>query len=158
LSDPIGPVDPRTLRTDEGALQVQAEDSVPACDRAGCRDGASDLPAGIGNQRWQAGRSAIAAVRPRNDAHAVGRRLIVEKNAAAAVDLKIDEAGRQEDAGRETHLRPVSGNLAPGSKRSNAAVPDQYCSFGMPAVTVENTVSQYGVTGGGWRIVSAWAH
>ena len=41
LRDPIGPMDTRTLRTDEGAFQMQAEDAVPARDRASRRDGGS---------------------------------------------------------------------------------------------------------------------
>ena len=39
LRDPIGPVDARTLRTDERAFQVQAEDTVPAGDGASRSDG-----------------------------------------------------------------------------------------------------------------------
>jgi hypothetical protein len=93
LRDPIGPVDARTLRTDEGTFQVKAEDPVPAGDRASGCDGGSHLLPGIGNQGWKAGCGAVAAVRPGNGAHAVGRRLIVEQNAATPVDLQIDEAG-----------------------------------------------------------------
>src|SRR4029077_16186902 len=98
------------------------------------------------------------AVRPGNGAHAVGRRLIVEQNAATPVDLQIDEAGGQEDAAREARLRPIGGNLAPGTQSSDASVPDQHRGFGMPPVTVKNTVRQDDMPVGGCRIVSARAH
>ena len=138
-------MDTRTPRADEGAFQVQAEDPVPAADRASRRDGGPHLLARIGDQGWEAGRGAIATVRPGNGAHAVGRRLIVEENAAAAIDLQIYEAGGQEGAGREARLRPIGGNLAPGPKSNDAPVPDQHRGFGMPAVTVKNTVCQDGM-------------
>ena len=104
LRDPIGPVDARTLRADEGAFQMQAENPVPAGGRARRRDGGPHLLARVGDQGRQARRRAEAAVRPGDGAHAVGCRLIVEQNAAAAIDLQIDEAGGEEDAGREARL------------------------------------------------------
>ena len=106
---------------------------------------APHLLAGIGDQGWQARRGAKATVRPGNGAHAVGRRLIVEENAAAAVDLQIDEAGSQESAGRETRLRPIGGNSPQGANANDAPVPDQHRGFGMPAVTVKNAVRQDGM-------------
>jgi len=127
-------------------------------DRASRRNGAPHLLASIGDQGWKTRRGTIATVRPGNGEHAVGRRLIIEQNAAAAVDLQIDEAGGQEDAARETRLRPIGGNLAPGAQSSDASVPDQHRGFGMPAVTVKNTVRQDGMPVGGRRIVSAQAH
>ena len=84
-------------------------------------------------------------MRPGDGAHAVGRRLIVEENAAAAIDLQIDEARGQEGAGRQARLRPIGGNLAPGPEPDDAAVPNQHRGFGMPAVTVKNTVRQDGM-------------
>ena len=145
LRDPIGPVNARTPRTDERPFQVQTEDAVAAADRASRRDGGPHLLARIGDQGRQARRRAKATVRPGNGAHAVGRRLIVEENAAAAVDLQIDEARGQEGAGRQPRLRPVGRNLAPGPKSDDAAVPNQHRGFGMPAVTVKNTVRQDGM-------------
>jgi hypothetical protein len=84
-------------------------------------------------------------VRPGNGAHAVGRRLIVEEDAAAPIDLQIYEAGGKEGAGREPRLRPIEGNLAPGPKSNNATVPHQHRGFGTPAVTVKNAVRQDGM-------------
>jgi hypothetical protein len=49
LRDLIGSVDAWTLRTDEGAFQVQAEDSVPAGDSASRGDGGPHLLAGVGD-------------------------------------------------------------------------------------------------------------
>ena len=145
MRDPIGPVNTRTPRTDEGPFQVQAENAIPAADRASRRDGGPHLLASIGDQGWEARRRAKATVRPGNGAHAVGRRLIVEENAATAIDLQIDEAWSQEGAGRKARLRPIGRNLAPGPKPDDAAVPDQHRGFGMPAVTVKNAVRQDGM-------------
>ena len=69
-------------------------------------------------------------MRSGNGAHAVDRRLIVEENAAAAIDLQIDEARGQEGAGRQARLRPIGRNLAPRRKTSDAAVPNQHRGFG----------------------------
>ena len=145
LRDPIGPVDARTLRTDERPFQVQAENPVAAADGASRRDGGPHLLARIGDQGRQARRRAKAAVRAGNGAHAVGGRLIVEQNAAAAIDLQIDEARGQEGAGRKPRLRPIGGNLAPGPKSDDAPVPDQHRGFGMPAMAVKNAVRQDGM-------------
>src|SRR5215208_4594163 len=119
-------MDARTLRTDEGAFQVQAENAVTAGDGAGRSDRGPHLLARVGDQGWQARRRAEAAVRPGDGAHAVGRWLFVEENAAAAVDLEIDEARGQDGAGRQPRLRPVGRNLAPGRKSNDAAVPNQH--------------------------------
>ena len=123
LRDPIRPVDPRTPRTDERPFQMQAEDAIPTADRASRRDGRPHLLAGVGDQGRQARRGAKAAVRPGDGAHALGRRLIVEENAASAVDLQIDEARGQEGAGRQARLRPIGGNLGPGPEPNDAPVP-----------------------------------
>ena len=116
-------MDTRTPRADEGAFQVQAENPVPAADRASRRDGGPHLLARIGDQCWEAGRGAKATVRPGNGAHAVGCRLIVKEYATAAIDLEIYEAGGQEGAGGEACLRPIGGNLAPGPKSNDRARP-----------------------------------
>ena len=102
---------------------MQAENAVPAGDRASRRDGGPHLLARIGDQGRQARRRAEATVRPGNGAHAVGGRLIVEENAAAAIDLQIDEARGQESAGRKARLRPIGGNLAPRSQVQRCARP-----------------------------------
>ena len=101
LRDAIGPVNPRPPRTDEGPLKVQPENAVPARRRARRCNRRPHLLARIGDQGRQARRRAGAAVRPGDGAHAVGRRLVVEENAPAAVDLQIDEARGEERAGRK---------------------------------------------------------
>ena len=74
-----------------------------------------------------------------------GRRLVVEQNAAAPVDLQIDEAGGQESSIRQARLRPIGWNLAPVAKSSDTSIPDQHRGVGMPAATVENSLRQEGV-------------
>src|SRR5262249_35604267 len=158
LHDPIGPVDAWAPRADVGALQVQSEDPVPAADRAGRCDSGPPLRARIRDQRGETGRRAIAPVRLGDGAHAVRRRSIVEKNAVAPIDLQVYKARRKESTGRQAYVRPIMGNLAPGTKSSDAAVANQHRGVGVPAVTIKNAVRQYGVPCGDCRIVSARAH
>jgi hypothetical protein len=75
--------------------------------------------------------------------------LIVEENAAAAVDLQINEASSQERAGGQARLRPIGGDAAPGPNSNNAPVPDEDRSFDMPIATVKNAVCQKGMPSGG---------
>jgi hypothetical protein len=138
-------MDTRTPRADEGAFQVQAEDAVLASDRASRHDCGPHLLASVGDQGWEARRGAIATVRPRNGAHAVGRWLIVEKDAAAPITLHIYEAWGYEGANSESCLRPIGGYLIPWPKPNDAPVPNQHRRFGMPSVTVKNTVRQDGM-------------
>ena len=141
-------MDARTARTDERPFQVQAEDAVPAGDGTRRRDRAPHLLAGVGDQGRQARGRAKAAVRPGDFAHAVRGRPIVEEHAAPAIDLQIDEARGQDRAGRQARPRPIVGNLAGGPDPVDAAVPNQHRGVGMPAVAVENTVRQDGMTVG----------
>ena len=140
LHDPIWSMDARTPRTDERTFQVQAEYTVPPTDRATCRNGRLHLLAGVGDQGRQTRRGAETAVCSGNRTHAFRRRLIVEKHSAAAVDLQIDKARSKEIACRETPLRPVFGDIRPGSNAGNAPVPDHHRGAGMPAMAVKNTV------------------
>ena len=119
--------------------------SRPPIERAAC-DGGPHLLASIGDQGWEARCRAKAAVCPGNSAHAFDRRLIVEENAATAVDLQIYEAWSQEGAGRKARLRPIGRDLTPGPKPDDAAVPDQHRGFDMPTVAVKNAVRQDGMT------------
>ena len=99
--------------------------SRPAIERAAAI-AASHPIARIGDQCRQARRGAKTAVRPGDGAHALGRRPIVEQDAAAAVDLQIDEPGSQRRAGRKACLRPIGRELRPRRKPDDAAVPDQH--------------------------------
>jgi hypothetical protein len=84
-------------------------------------------------------------MRPGNGAHALSRRLIIEENAAASINLQIDEAGGQNDPGREPLLRPIGGNLAQSANSNDAAITDQHRGFGTPPATVKNAVGQDGM-------------
>ena len=124
---------------------MQAEDSVPARYCARRCDGGPHFFARIGNERWKTGSRAIATVSPSYRPHAIRRRLIVEQNAAPAIDLQINETGRQESAALEARLRPIGGNLIPCPEPNDAPVPDHHRGFAEPAVTVKNAVRQHGV-------------
>src|SRR5260370_38226522 len=86
-------------------------------------------------------------MRARDGPHAFHRRLIVEQNPAAAIDLEIDEAGRQEGAVRQPSLRPVAWNLALCRQSPNAAVLNQHSGIVAPAAAVENPVPGDGLGG-----------
>jgi hypothetical protein len=151
-------MDSRPSRTDEGAFQVQAENPAFACDRASRRNGGTHFFARIGNQRRKTGRRTIATVSLSDCPHAARRGLIVEQNAAAAIDLEIYEPGRQKDAGRQTGLRAIGANLGSCADSNNAAIPDDHRGSIAPAVTVKNAVSQYRVFSSGCRIISTLFH
>ena len=55
----------------------------------------------IGDQRRQQRRRAKAAMRGGDGANSVRRRLVVEQHIAAAIDLHVDEAGREPGAVRQ---------------------------------------------------------
>ncbi len=112
-SDMVRTMDAGPRGADEGTFEVQAEHAVIAGSRARRRDGGLRLLPGIGDQRRQARRRAIAPMRARDGPHAFRCRIIVEQNPAAAIDLEVDEAGRQQGAVRQPSLRPVAWNLAP---------------------------------------------
>jgi hypothetical protein len=97
-------------------------------------------------------------VSPSDCPHAVYRGLIVEQNAAAAIDLEIYEPGCQKDAGRQTDLGAIGANLGRCADSNNAAVPDDHCGPVAPAVAVKNAVSQYRVFPSGCRIISTLFH
>ena len=145
LCDTIRPMNTRPPRADERAFKMQAEDSISATNRVGRGYGGPHLFACVGDQSWKAGCRAIPTMRAGYAAHPFDGRLIVEKNAAAAIDLHIDEARSQDRAGRKTSLRPILGCLAPRPKPEDAPVPNQHRSIGMPAATIKDTVGENGM-------------
>ena len=124
---------------------MQAKHPVPASNQARGGDGGSHLLAGIADQRRKAARGAIAPVCPSNGAHSLGGRLIVEQNAATAIDLQIYEARSDKSAAWELRPRPIGGNLGRGSNSDDASIPDQNRRFCMPAVAVKNSIRQDGM-------------
>ena len=116
LHDPVGTVHTRALRADERAFQMQAQNAVAAGHRTRRRNRTAHLLTRIGDQSRQAGGGAVAAVRPGNRAHAVGRRLIVEQDAATAIHLQVYEAGRHENARGNARLRPIRMESRPAKR------------------------------------------
>src|SRR5262245_41772063 len=123
---------------------MQAKNAVVPSQRArGCY-GTAHAFTRVRDQSRQAGGSAEAAVRPGNRAHAVGGRLVIEQNAAAAVHLQVYKAGRHENACSNTRLLPIGWNLAGWSETGDAAALDHHGSAAMPAATVKNMVRNDG--------------
>ena len=77
-----------------------------------------------------------------NGAHRVRRWLIIEKKAAATVDLQVDEAGRQHRPGRHNFGRPVIRTLITRRDALNHSTIDQDDRIIVPSISIENTVSR----------------
>jgi hypothetical protein len=158
LPNPIGTMHPRTLWADEGTFQVEAKDSVLTADQANRLDHGAHPLGNVSDQSWQARRRSKAAVRAGNGTHAVSRRLIVEKDSTAAVDLQIDEPRREQNAGGKTRLRAIRRNLAPRRNSDDALVSNQDRRVAMPDVAVKDAVGEDSMPMGDGRIVSSRAH
>ena len=78
----------------------------------------------------------------RNGAHRLERWLVIEKNAAAAIDLQVDEAGRKHCPGRHDFRRPVTRALTTRRDALNHPTIDQDDRIIVPSISIENTVSR----------------
>jgi hypothetical protein len=77
-----------------------------------------------------------------NGAHRVRRWPIIEKNAAATVDLQVDEAGRKHRSGRHDFGWPVSRTLIARRDALNHPAIDQDDRVMVPSISIESTVSR----------------
>ena len=78
----------------------------------------------------------------RNRTHRVGRWLVIEENAAATVDLQVDEAGRKHRPGRHGFDVPVACSLIARRDALNYLMIDQDDRIIVPSVSIENTISR----------------
>src|SRR5258705_1528568 len=81
-------------------------------------------------------------MRQRNGAHRAGRWLVIEKNAAASIDLQVDEAGRKHRPRRHDFGRPVTRALTTRRDALNRPSIDQDDRIIVPSISIENTVSR----------------
>src|ERR1700737_3090788 len=77
-----------------------------------------------------------------NGAHRVRRWLIIEKKAAATVDLQVDEAGRQHRPGRHNFGWPVIRTLITRRDALNHPTIDRDDRIIVPSISIENTVTR----------------
>jgi hypothetical protein len=77
-----------------------------------------------------------------NGAHRVRRWLIIEKKAAATIDLQVDEAGRQHRPGRHNFGWPVIRTLITRRDALNHPTIDQDDRIVVPSISIENRVSR----------------
>src|SRR3981189_2795685 len=77
-----------------------------------------------------------------NGAHRVRRWLIIEKNAAATVDLQVDEAGCKHRPGRHNFGWPVTRTLITWRDALNHPTIDQDDRIIVPSMPIENTASR----------------
>src|SRR5258708_39632730 len=82
-----------------------------------------------------------------NGAHRVRRWRIIEENAAATVDLQVDEAGRKHRPGRHDFGWPVTRTLIARRDAHNHPTIDQEDRIMVPSIATENTVSRNGQPG-----------
>ena len=118
---PCGPATGTALR--DGCRQYRAPSAAIASRAARDRRRMPSRP--VGDEGRQHRRRAVAAHGPRqrrDERVGLGRR--VEQHAAAAIDLRIDEAGRQH-AAAELDDRACEGMSATGTMRRDAPSADQ---------------------------------
>src|SRR3954454_7390968 len=77
-----------------------------------------------------------------NGAHRVRRWLIVEKDAAASIDLQIDEAGGEHHSRRQNFSLPVTRTLITWRNTLNHPTIDYDDRFIMPSISIKDTVSR----------------
>jgi hypothetical protein len=77
-----------------------------------------------------------------NRAHRFQRWSIIEENAAAAVDLEVDETGRKDRPGWHEFGWPVTPALITRLNTPNHPVIDQEDRIIVPAMSIEDTVSR----------------
>src|SRR5712672_2275597 len=150
----VGPMNPRARADDKGTLEMKTQDSIGVIKRFCGGNCGHGLGAGIADQGGQTARGAVAAMGSRNGAHPIRRRLIVEKNAAAPVDLQVDEARRKHRPGRHHFGWPVSRSLITRRDALNRPTIDQNDRIIVPAITIENTVGRDRRPG--WWSVLGW--
>src|ERR1700694_410035 len=78
----------------------------------------------------------------RNGAHRFRRGFIIEENAAAAVDLEVDKAGRKNRPGRHELGRPVAPTLITRHNTLNHPTIDQEDRIIVPAMSIKNAVGR----------------
>ena len=77
-----------------------------------------------------------------------GGRVVVEQHVAAAIDLKVDEAGREPGAVRQACDGEVGGQIARGINADDALAVDHHGGVAMQRVAVEHVVRRDRVTFG----------
>jgi hypothetical protein len=81
-------------------------------------------------------------MRSSNRSHRIGCWVIVEKNAAATIDLQVDEAWRKHRPGRHNFGWPVARALITRGDALNHPTIDQDGRIIVPSISIENTVSR----------------
>jgi hypothetical protein len=93
-----------------------------------------------------------------NGAHRLRRWLVIEENAAAAIDLQIDEAGREHRSGRHNFGWPVTRTLITPPDTLNHPTIDQDDRIIVPSISIENTVSRNCKLGSSDAFGRFWTH
>src|SRR5690606_25887160 len=92
---------------------------------------------GVGDQRRQQGRGAELRMCRTDGPNGVHRWLVVEENATAAIDLKIDKA-RDKHAIAEVHARSRGRDVADADDRSDMAELNQQGCVVVPPVYIKD--------------------
>ena len=144
-------VDARLAWRQERAFEVDAEHARIDGRRAahGIERGAH-LLGRVGDQRRQQRGGAEFAVAGDDRGDALRRRLIVEQDVAAAVDLHVDEAWREPRAVRQRARRHPGRHFATRDERGDAGAVDHHGAIAMHHLAIED--------GAGHHRVGACAH
>src|ERR1700712_1192335 len=126
---------------------MDPEDPVAAAQYFGGSNRGPGVRAGVADQSRQTARGAVAAMGAGDGAHGLRRWPVIEKNATAAVDLQVNEAGRQQRPGRHHFDRPLPRALTTRRDALNHPAIDHEKRIIVPSLSIENTVSRNGELG-----------
>jgi hypothetical protein len=79
-------------------------------------------------------------MRAGNGAHRSRRWVIIEENAAASIDLQVDEAGRKHRSGRHNFNWPISRTLVTRRNAPNHPTIYEDDRVIAPSISIENAV------------------
>lgn len=138
-------------RIDERTFEMDAEDAFAIHNARRRRDRDGGLFPRIRDEGGQQRRGAETAMGARDRPDRFRRGCVVEKNAAAAVHLQIDEAGREKYARRQSPDWNCLRNFTLFDKPADAAGFNQHGLLRVPPAAVEHS---FGEKGGSFVILN----
>ena len=148
----------RIMRALAGERQVRAFEVQPAdprhalCDRRRHRrDGGAAVLGRVGDEGGQDGAGAEPGMGRGHDRQRLGRGRVVEHHAAAAIDLEVDESGREDIAGEVDLLAGRRDPIVAVEHRHHAILEPQGVGV-VEAAAVEDPAAAEGENPGAHRV------
>ena len=138
--DMIAAMNPRARATDERAFEMKTQNSVRSRQRFRRGDRGRGFGAAVAYQSRQTACGAEPAMGPGDGAHRLRRWLVIEQNAAAAIDLQVDEAGREHHSPRYDLGWPAIRILTARRDTLNHSAVDQDDGIIVPSNSIEDMV------------------